>query len=266
MEYLSMFETVLGTIGSSDGPTAVFVAGPEFGMEVWIAVAVLGLIFGIFGLKLMRVLSAIVGLGLGAVIGLAIGLTADLSGGAFIGVVAGCAVVCAVLLAVFKRVGALFVTLSYVASALVLLLPMDSGIVLIIAAVAALILAILAAIFVEPIVIISTSIYGGILMGTAITQIAAFDGASWLVYVLSAALVVVCMVIQSMLQSRKIGKKEKVFSEKYKEEVSMESEVERARHMILDDEDDAEESVDADEEDTDDLEEIEIKEVELDEE
>ena len=37
-----------------------------------------------------------------------------------------------------------------------------------------------------------------------------------------------------MMQSRKIGKREKIFSKKIKEQVSMESEVEKAR-MLLDD-------------------------------
>ena len=45
--------------------------------------------------------------------------------------------------------------------------------------------------------------------------------------------------MQFMMQSRKVGKKEKVYSRKVKEEVSRESEVEKAR-MMLDDEEDEE--------------------------
>ena len=57
-----------------------------------------------------------------------------------------------------------------------------------------------------------------------------------------------------MMHSRKIGKKEEVYSKKVKEEVSRESEVEKAR-MIL--EEDEEDEVSAQEESDDDIEIIE---------
>ena len=56
----------------------------------------------------------------------------------------------------------------------------------------------------------------------------------WIGYVMSAAIAVIGITVQTMMQSRKIGKREKIFSKKIKEEVSMESEVEKAR-MLLDD-------------------------------
>ena len=51
---------------------------------------------------------------------------------------------------------------------------------------------------------------------------------------MSAAIAVIGITVQTMMQSRKIGKREKIFSKKIKEQVSMESEVEKAR-MLLDD-------------------------------
>ena len=51
-----------------------------------------------------------------------------------------------------------------------------------------------------------------------------------------------------MMHSRKMGRKEKIHSEKFREAVSMESEVEKAR-MVLDDE----LAGDADEDDDEDL-------------
>ncbi|MGN1267248.1 MAG: hypothetical protein ACI4UH_04850 [Dorea sp.] len=254
MEYLSLFETMLVTIGGADGPTAVFIAGPELqiGKEVLIASAVISLIIGLLGLKLFRVLSVFEGLGIGAAIGLVIASVAGVSGGAFLGVVIACAVVCAVLLAVFKRVGAFFIVFGFTAGALFVIFThfsLEAMMFQIIALAVSLILAILAAIFIEPIVIIATSIFGGITAGTALFGIIGVDGVQWIGYLLC----IVCIVVQSMLQSRKIGKKEKRFSEKYREEASMESEVERAR-MILDEEEGDEDNLD-----------IEIDEIKLDE-
>ena len=64
---------------------------------------------------------------------------------------------------------------------------------------------------------------------------------TWIGYVLSLAIAVIGIVIQTMMQSRKIGRKEKIFSKKIKEEVSMESEVEKARMWLEEDESEEEE-------------------------
>lgn len=65
---------------------------------------------------------------------------------------------------------------------------------------------------------------------------------TWIGYVLSLAIAVIGIVIQTMMQSRKIGRKEKIFSKKIKEEVSMESEVEKARMWLEEDESEEEEN------------------------
>ena len=63
-------ENFTSVFNSADGPTSIFVAGktPEI-MGVLIAIVVVGVIISLFGLKLVRVLSAMMGLGTGAVIG-----------------------------------------------------------------------------------------------------------------------------------------------------------------------------------------------------
>ena len=67
-------ENFTSVFNSADGPTSIFVAGktPEI-MGVLIAIVVVGVIISLFGLKLVRVLSAMMGLGTGAVIGAVIG-------------------------------------------------------------------------------------------------------------------------------------------------------------------------------------------------
>ena len=57
-------------------------------------------------------------------------------------------------------------------------------------------------------------------------------------YGISIVLAVVGIVVQFMMHSKKIGKKEEVYSKKIKEEVSRESEVEKARMILEEDEDD----------------------------
>ena len=55
---------------------------------------------------------------------------------------------------------------------------------------------------------------------------------------IGVAIAVIGIIVQFMMQSRKVGKKEKNYSEKVKEQYSMESEVEKARHLLDDDDDD----------------------------
>ena len=62
-------ENVTSVLKSADGPTSIFVAGktPEI-MGALIATVVVGVIIALFGLKIVRVLSALVGLAVGAFI------------------------------------------------------------------------------------------------------------------------------------------------------------------------------------------------------
>ena len=101
-------------------------------------------------------------------------------------------------------------------------------IVLAICAVIALIVAILTVIFAEFFVIFVTGIMGGVEAGMALPLVCGMTKIGWIGYVMSAAIAVIGIVVQTMMQSRKIGKKEKIFSKKIKEQVSMESEVEKA--------------------------------------
>ena len=113
------------------------------------------------------------------------------------------------------------------------MIPAQSSVITIVELAVALVLAILAAIFAEPMIIVITGIAGGFLAGPAILDLAGITDPSWLKYVAGAVLAFVGLMIQFMMQSSKIGKKERIKSEHIKEQVSMENEVEKAR-MILD--------------------------------
>ena len=104
---------------------------------------------------------------------------------------------------------------------------------LVIVLVIALILAIVAVIFVEPAIIICTGISGGVTTGISAAAAMGLEGI-WPGYAIGAVAAILGMVVQFMMHSRKVGKKEKVYAEQVKEADSVESEVEKAR-MVLDD-------------------------------
>ena len=229
-------ENVTSVLNSADGPTSIFVAAktPEM-MGVLIAIVVVGVIIALFGLKIVRVLSAIIGLGAGAVIGAVIAMMFGLDMTKTLATIAVCGVVVGIRCAVFRKFGIFVMAFLGSFGTFITLLESKSLIVLGICAVVALIVAILTVIFAEFLVIFVTGIMGGVEAGMALPVVLGMTKISWIGYVMSAAIAVIGIIVQTMMQSRKIGKKEKIFSKKIKEQVSMESEVEKAR-MLLDDE------------------------------
>ena len=228
-------ENFTSVFNSADGPTSIFVAGktPEI-MGVLIAIAVVGVIISLFGLKLVRVLSAMIGLGIGAVIGAVIGIVAGLDTTKMVATVAVCGVVLCIMCAVLRKFGIFVMTFFGAWGTFVTLVEARSVIVLGICAAVALVIAVLTVIFAEFLVIFVTGIVGGVEAGMVLPFLLGMTKISWIGYVMSAAIAVIGITVQTMMQSRKIGKREKIFSKKIKEQVSMESEVEKAR-MLLDD-------------------------------
>lgn len=228
-------ENFTSVFNSADGPTSIFVAGktPEI-MGVLIAIVVVGVIISLFGLKLVRVLSAMMGLGTGAVIGAVIGTVAGLDTTKMVATIAVCGVVLCIMCAVLRKFGIFVMTFLGSWGTFVTLVEARSVIVFGICAAVALVIAILTVIFAEFLVIFVTGIVGGVEAGMALPFLLGMTKIGWIGYVMSAAIAVIGITVQTMMQSRKIGKREKIFSKKIKEQVSMESEVEKAR-MLLDD-------------------------------
>lgn len=214
--------------------------GKQLG-SVLIAMIVVGLLLCLFGLKLVRIMAAVTGLLIGAYVGLVVCIVADLSGTAALVVVAVAAVVLAVLACVLYRVGIFFWILCLSVGTAATLIDIQNMVQVLIAFAVSVLLAVLAVRYIEPIVIIVTSLAGGAEAGMAAAELAGLTSNPWIGYGIGIALAVIGMIVQFMMQSRKVGKKEKIYSKKVKESVSMESEVEKAR-MILDDDDTEEES------------------------
>ena len=217
-------ENITSVLKSADGPTSIFVAGktPEI-MGALIATVVVGVIIALFGLKIVRVLSALVGLAVGAVIGATVGVIAGFDMTKMLVAVAVCAVILCVMCAALRKFGIFIMTFFGSFGTFVTLLETKSVIVLAICAVIALIVAILTVIFAEFFVIFVTGIMGGVEAGMALPFVCGMTKIGWIGYVMSAAIAVIGIVVQTMMQSRKIGKKEKIFSKKIKESMTSEN-------------------------------------------
>lgn len=212
-------------------------------MEMLIATIVVGVLLSLFGLKLVRVLTTIVGLVLGAGVGLVISHLLGWSGLTVAIVTLGCAVVLAALSFFLYRMGVFLTVFVSVLGICISVMYPGTNLMLVIYLATALVFAILSAIFVEPLVIVVTAVSGGVNAALAIVSLAGLSGNLLITVGIAAVIIIVGMIVQFMMHSRKIGKKEKKQAEIIKEKDSVESEVEKAR-LILDDFDDEDETED----------------------
>ena len=235
MEQMTNIQDQLNQILNGQPGELLSAAGTQAAYGALAAAVVVGLLVCFFGLKLVRILGTLMGFFAGAAAGLIIGL----EGMAFAGIVLGAGIVFGLLSWFLYRVGVFLLVLAQVSGLVLTLLP-GSWISAVVALAAGIIVAILSVIYVEPFVIIVTGIYGGLTAGTNIAALAGLDAMTWsgIGIVIGAVIAVIGIIVQFMMHSRKVGKKERNYSKKVKEQDSMESEVEKARHLLDDDDDD----------------------------
>ena len=82
--------------------------------------------------------------------------------------------------------------------------------------------------------------------GLAVSALPGLDLNILLTYGICAVLAILGIVVQFMMKSREVGKKEKRYSESVKEEKSVETEVEKARMLLEDDPADLETDLETD--------------------
>lgn len=223
-------------IGGADGPTSVFLAG-KMNVGTVAAAIVIGLLLCVLGLKLIKIISALVGLAAGAGIGTGINNYAGVSGFTGIIIVFGCALALAALAFFLYRISVFFMVAAFVGAAAIAFMGTGSKTQLMIAAGVVLVCGILAAVFVEPGTIIITSVSGGFLAGMSIAALAGLADHRFAGLVIAAVLAAAGIFVQFFLYSRKTGKKTKDQFRKAKRKGSMESEVEKARQLLEDDDD-----------------------------
>lgn len=204
-------------------------------MTALIIAVVIGLILCFFGLKLLRVLAAVAGLCVGMAIGIPAAQLIGLEGIAFGAVMLACGVIIAVLTCKFYRVG-IFLWVFIIGSLMgALFLAPESIVTSIICLAIGLIAAVVTVIFIEPLVIVISSIHGGLTAGTAAASLIGLIHNPLILYGISLALAVIGMIVQFMMRSRELGKKEQQYSKEFKAKASREAEVEKARMLLADD-------------------------------
>ncbi|MCI8583167.1 MAG: TMEM198/TM7SF3 family protein [Dorea sp.] len=231
-------------------------------MTVLIVAIVIGLMIGLFGLKLVRVWAAFMGFLLGAAAGGGIASGANLSEIASVGVMLGGALLMAVLACVFYKVGIFFYMIFLVTGLCVLITKMSTLPVLGISLVLGLIVAIITVKVFDPLVIIVTSISGGFMTGSAIVSMVGLDENIIAVIAVPLVLIILCMCVQFIMRSRQVGRKQEEIADEKRQQISRETEVEKARLLLDDDlEDDiSEEELDDFDFDEDDYSEDELEE------
>lgn len=211
-------------------------------MIALIVTTVIGIFLSMFGLKLIRLWSALLGLVAGAGIGFAVTELAGLEPMIVVGATIGGGIVLAFLAGFFYRFGIFLLTLltgTYIA---ILFVNPQDWIFLGVCLAIGLVIALLALKFVEPIMIVVTSILGGVLAGDAIATLAEFDNPIFR-YGIMVLVAIVGGIIQFTLESGKRKKKNLKKAAEIREQNSTENEVEKARAMfddaiLLDDEPD----------------------------
>ena len=211
-------------------------------MIALIVTTVIGIFLSMFGLKLIRLWSALLGLVVGAGIGFAVTELAGLEPMIVVGATIGGGIVLAFLAGFFYRFGIFLLTLltgTYIA---ILFVNPQDWIFLGVCLAIGLVIALLALKFVEPIMIVVTSILGGVLAGDAIATLAELDNPIF-GYGIMVLVAIVGGIIQFTLESGKRKKKNLKKAAEIREQNSTENEVEKARAMfddaiLLDDEPD----------------------------
>ena len=211
-------------------------------MIALIVTTVIGIFLSMFGLKMIRLWSALLGLVAGAGIGFAVTELAGLEPMIVVGATIGGGIVLAFLAGIFYRFGIfLLALLSGTYIAILFVNPQD-WIFLGVCLAIGIVISLLALKFVEPIMIVVTSIIGGVLAGDAIATLAELDNPIFR-YGIMVLVAIVGGIIQFTLESGKRKKKNLKKAAEIREQNSTENEVEKARAMfddtiLLDDEPD----------------------------
>ncbi len=136
-----------------------------------VAAVVLGLVICFFGLKLIRVLAAITGICIGAVAGAALAFVFGLQGTVILAAAAVGAVLVACLGAILRRVGGFLFMWGLTAGVLEWILAPGTVPFHLICLGVGLVIAVITAILMDPIIIVLSSVGGGIVAGLAVSAL-----------------------------------------------------------------------------------------------
>lgn len=214
----------------------------EMDLIGFIATIMVSVILCLFGIKLMRVGNAIAAAVLGAGIGY---FGAQIFGMEWKIQMIGAAVLALILAAcaaIFKRFGVFLFCLIGVTGILIFVTRPESWLLYAVYGGLGMLFAITAMNWLDAVYIFATSFVGGIGIGRIILLFADMKGLPWVLLAYVLPILVGCLV-QSVLKSREIGKREAAHSAEVKKELSMEEEVESARAIFEEDEEEKREDI-----------------------
>ena len=186
------------------------------------------------GLKTIRLWNALSGLVVGAGCGSLIYMFSGMSQDKGQIMVLGVAAVIGIISALLKKTGSFIFSLVAVFWILNGIVYSGQWYIVAVYAAVSLLAAIGTMIWIEPMLILITSISGAFLAEFAAELICIINGwrPGYLIFIVPAVAFVLGLITQSMIKSREIGKNEIQYSKKMKKENSMESEVEHARNIL----------------------------------
>ena len=191
-------------------------------------------------MKLIRVWNAVIGFVAGALLGFAVTYLMGLEVVPVL-IAAGVAgLVFAILNSVFKKFGAFWVCFLGMAGTVLAITNAGNWIMLAVCGAVGLIFAILAMIWFEPFVIIATALAGGFGAGMMIYDLADLKNVIFM-WIISIGITFIGIVIQFIMKSSEINKKQVRRANAIKKETSKEEEIEMARTMLIDLDDDDDE-------------------------
>lgn len=198
---------------------------------VLVGTVIISIILCLFGIKLMRIGNALAAAVLGAGIGY---YGAELAGmdvkTQMLLAIAG-AVILGALAAIFKKFGAFLFCMIGVTGMLILLTRPGNWIFYAVYGGIGMLFAIAAMNWLDAVYIFATAFVGGVGIGTIIRKFIVIDNIGVVIAIFVIPVVMGC-IVQFILKSREIGRKEAAHSEEVKKEISKEEEVESARALF----------------------------------
>lgn len=206
-------------------------------MVVQAVMLVLSILICFFGIKLFRGVMAVIGFAGGFILGFwltAVLLKQQAEIGLAVGVIIG--IIFAVIIARIRIIGVMLCSWMFgTLTAILLIQPMDL-LWLCVCIGIGIVIALVSLKFSEPAVILVTSFAGGLLVSGFTTEFMGLSG-KLTFYGIALVLAGIGLVVQFVLEGRKKGKQAVAAARTIKSEKSIENEIEAARALISDDDD-----------------------------
>lgn len=228
MDFFAEYDQIMN---QAEQLRAQFTQANETVTFLFILMGVIGFLWCFFGLKLVRLWAALIGffmgfvLGCGAAVGLNLTMTVSLVIGGAVGILL------AVLSAWLYHVGIFLVVWAAGISVSLMIVRPENFMHAALCGAIGLVIGVIAVRFAEPMTMVMTGLYGAAVLADAISFLALLED-PWVQPVLTAVFAVLGIVVQFLLESRKRKRIHLRKAEEIRQKYSTENEVEKARAMM----------------------------------